>query len=91
MPDLDFGEAPHVGGFAGCNRYKGQYEINAQGQFRIPQVATTMRMCADNAMAFEQRYTAVLSQWHQVRVVDNELSLSSGDEVWLFTLQDWVQ
>ncbi|AFV00215.1 META domain-containing protein [Simiduia agarivorans] len=91
VPDLDFGEAPHAGGFAGCNRYKGQFELNEQGQFRIARVATTMMMCEPKAMAFEKQFTDMLGQWTDITLADNQLSLTADGKVWLFTLQDWVQ
>lgn len=91
VPDLDFGEAPHAGGFAGCNRYKGQFELNEQGQFRLAQVATTMMMCEPKAMDFEKQYTDMLGQWSVIKLDDRQLTLTVDGRVWQFTLKDWVQ
>lgn len=91
VPDLDFGETPHAGGFAGCNRYKGGVELNDQGQFRIAKVATTMMMCEPKAMAFEKRYTDLLGQWSDIALEGQQLTLTVNGTVWLFTLRDWVQ
>lgn len=91
VPDLDFGESPHVSGFAGCNRYMGRVELNAEGQFRVAQAATTMMMCEPAAMEFEKRYLQGLEQWQSISLDGKQLRLSGNGEEWLFTLQDWVQ
>jgi len=91
VPELDFGEAQHVGGFAGCNQFSGQFVLNEQGQFRVEQLATTMMMCPDDAMLLEQRYARMLSEWSSININDKVLTLQQGEQVWLFNLFDWVQ
>ncbi|MDN3637264.1 META domain-containing protein [Simiduia curdlanivorans] len=91
VPELDFGEAQHVGGFAGCNQFSGQFVLNEQGQFRVEQLATTMMMCSDDAMLLEQRYARMLNEWSHIAIKNNELTLQQGEQVWLFNLFDWVQ
>lgn len=91
VPELDFGEQQTVSGFAGCNRFHGQFEINEQGQFRVPQVAATRKMCPEMAMQLEQDYFDLLSQWSELRIQGEQLTLTQGDRVWVFSLFDWVQ
>ena len=91
VPELDFGEAQHVGGFAGCNQFSGKFEFNEQGQFRVDKMATTMMMCEEKAMQLEQRYAYLLSQWSDISINDNVLLLKQGDQLWSFYLFDWVQ
>ncbi|BFM12990.1 heat shock protein HslJ [Simiduia litorea] len=92
VPELDFGELPHVGGFAGCNQFSGQFVLNEQeGQFKVEQLATTMMMCPENAMQLEQRYARLLSEWSSIELSGNVLTLKQGEQVWLFNLFDWVQ
>lgn len=91
VPELDFGERPHVAGYAGCNRFKGQAELDDEGRFRVQHLATTMMMCPAASMALERRYTQLLGDWSQVQLRDNQLLLSQGGQQWVFSLFDWVQ
>ncbi|MBB3167255.1 META domain-containing protein [Simiduia aestuariiviva] len=91
VPELDFGEQPHIAGFAGCNRYKGQAVLMVDGRFKVDQLATTMMMCPDAAMALERRYTSLLENWSQLQLNGAQLTLTQGGDVWEFALADWVQ
>lgn len=90
-PELDFGEQPHVAGYAGCNRYKGQAELTPEGQFKVARLATTMMMCPEASMALEQRFTALLEAGAQLHIDGPQLTLTQGDERWSFKSADWVQ
>lgn len=91
VPDLDFGESPHLGAFAGCNRLAGQAEVNEHGQFRVGRLVSTRKMCEAQAMAFEQRYGDFLAGWSDIRLEGDWLTLQQGAEQWRFRLFDWKQ
>lgn len=91
VPELDFGERPHVAGYAGCNRFKGQAELDDAGRFRVQHLATTMMMCPEASMALERRYTEFLGDWSQLQLRDNQLLLTRDGQQWVFSLFDWVQ
>ncbi|UTA48586.1 META domain-containing protein [Simiduia sp. 21SJ11W-1] len=90
-PELDFGETPHVAGFAGCNRYRGNAQLSEAGEFQVARLATTMMMCPQAAMALEKRFTALLETGARLTIEGQYLSLTHNDERWLFRIADWVQ
>ena len=92
VADIEVGENLNTHGFAGCNSYRGMAEINAQtGEFRISQMAMTMKMCMDDSMATERAVASTLSAWSKIDLDKQTLKLSNDEHTLTFTLKDWVQ
>jgi len=77
-----------LGGFAGCNNYRAEYEA-LDGTLSMGPVATTAMACDEAVMAFEQGYLAALGAVTGYTLGQDVLSLTdaSGAEVLAFTAQ----
>lgn len=72
-PTLSFdAAASRLTGFAGCNRYFGDYKL-AGTKLTLGPVGSTKRLCDQAAMAIEDRFLAALS--------GGTLELSAADQV----------
>jgi heat shock protein HslJ len=60
LATLVFSEPGRVAGSAGCNGYTGSARLEG-GRIALGPLATTRRACEAQAMAFEQRYLAILA------------------------------
>ncbi|MGX5915562.1 META domain-containing protein [Aliidiomarina sp. Khilg15.8] len=56
-----------VSGGSGCNRYFGRYELTGEG-IEIARLGSTKRACADEEMAIEAKYLALLSSVRRFRI-----------------------
>ncbi|WP_117234803.1 META domain-containing protein [Vibrio maerlii] len=88
-PNLEVGEKMTANGNAGCNNYFGQGELE-DGKFRIKQMGMTMKMCPDNAMQLEQAMSATLSDWADMTLTKDGMTLSNDVHTLTFKLRDWV-
>lgn len=77
-----------VGGFAGCNKFRGGYQATA-GSLTFGPLATTMKACEEAVMTFEQSYLAALGTVTGYAVGDGTLTLTdaSGAEALAFAAQ----
>lgn len=89
QPDLEIGELLRANGNAGCNRFVGQVEIHEQ-QLRISKMASTMMFCQAPQQDWEAAMTGTLSDWSEVNLSTQQLSLKGGKHTLLFSLRDWV-
>jgi heat shock protein HslJ len=68
-------------GFAGCNRYGGDYELDGDS-ITIGEIAASAMLCPDTEMETEDAYLAAYADVDGWSIEDGELVLSSdGDEV----------
>ncbi|MDN3613088.1 MAG: META domain-containing protein [Vibrio gallaecicus] len=88
-PRLEVGEKMTANGLAGCNNFFGQAELE-DGKFRIKQMGMTMKMCAGEAMDIEQTVSATLSEWSDINLTQDTLTLSNENHTLTYTLRDWV-
>ncbi len=88
-PSLEIGENMTANGHAGCNNYFGQGELKGE-QFRIQQMGMTMRMCPEPAMQLEQAMSATLSDWADMTLTKETLTLENDAHTLTFELKDWV-
>lgn len=91
IPELEIGEAMQSHGNAGCNGFNGKAEINKEtGQFRIHQMAMTMKMCSGDAMETERIVASTLSAWSTIQLTKDTLKFSNAEHTLTYTLRDWV-
>ncbi|MBD1556438.1 META domain-containing protein [Vibrio sp. S9_S30] len=88
-PSIEVGEEMTVNGFAGCNGYFGQGELK-DGRFRVDGMGMTMMMCSDEMMNIEQVMSDTLSEWSDITLTDNTLTLKNNKHQVTFKLRDWV-
>lgn len=89
-PRLEIGEKMMASGNVGCNNFFGQAELK-NNQFRIEKMGMTMKMCIGDVMDTEQAVSQSLSDWNDVTVSENTLTLKNDVHTLTFTLSDWVQ
>jgi len=77
-----------LGGLAGCNNFRGEYQA-ADGSITVGPLATTLKLCEEAVMAFEQAYLAALGTVAGHALGDGTLTLTdaAGAEVLAFTAQ----
>ncbi|WP_299693319.1 META domain-containing protein [uncultured Vibrio sp.] len=88
-PRLEVGENMTANGVAGCNNFFGQGELK-DGQFRIKQMGMTMKMCHDSAMEIEQAVSTTLTEWSDVTLTKDTLTLKNDAHTLTYTLRDWM-
>lgn len=88
-PHLEIGEAMTANGNAGCNQFFGQGELK-ENQFRIEKMGSTMKLCQDDKMELEQAMTHTLSNWSEMTLTEESLTLSNDRYKLSFKLRDWV-
>ncbi len=87
-PHLEIGENLSANGNAGCNNFFGQAEIK-ENKFRIAQMGKTMKMCINNVMATESTLSKVLSDWSEMSLTKDSMTLTNSDHSLTFELSDW--
>lgn len=76
---LTFHSDSQVSGFAGCNYLTGSYAMTGEN-FQFGPLAVTKRMCAGEAMAYEDTFLRQLNQVNHVKVfADGTLQLQLKD------------
>lgn len=71
-------EESRVGGFSGCNRFTGSYELSDE-ELRFSQLASTRMACVEG-MEQEQRFLEALRRTIRFTLHGDELALYGGDE-----------
>jgi heat shock protein HslJ len=67
-------------GYAGCNRFFGEYELNGVA-LRFGPIGATKRACPDLEEGVETEFFKVLDATRRWRIVDETLELLNGDQV----------
>jgi heat shock protein HslJ len=81
QPFIIFDEAKkQVTGYAGCNRFFGEYELKGVA-LRFGPIGATKRACPDLEEAVETEFLTVLDATRRWRIVDGILELLNGDQV----------
>lgn len=88
-PRLEIGEKMMASGNAGCNNFFGQAELK-DNQFRIEKMGMTMMMCVGDVMDTEQAFSQTLSDWSDITVTKDGLTLKNDVHTLTFILRDWV-
>ena len=89
LPNLDFGQWPHVSGKI-CNNYSGQVELKGD-VLSMKNAATTMMMCHDNELnQLEVTFHRLLNEGVKMEFVGQTLTLKSADHTLVFTVSDYV-
>lgn len=88
-PRLEIGEKMMASGNAGCNNFFGQAELK-DSQFRIEKMGMTMMMCIGDVMDTEQAFSQTLSDWSEINLTKDSLTLKNEVHTLTFTLRDWV-
>ncbi|ENM3735582.1 TPA: META domain-containing protein [Vibrio cholerae] len=89
-PRLEIGEQMMASGNAGCNNFFGKAELK-DNQFRIEKMGMTMKMCIGDAMDTEQVVSQTLTDWSQITLTKETLTLKNDVHTLTFTLRDWVK
>lgn len=87
-PNLEVGEKMTANGNAGCNTFFGQAELK-DNQFRIEKMGTTMKMCMGESMNVESAFSKTLSDWSDMTLTKDSLTLTSEAHTLEFKLSDW--
>ncbi|MFV0478667.1 MAG: YbaY family lipoprotein [Parahaliea sp.] len=77
------GRTGRAGGYAGCNRYAGTYDIDKadnDGALSFGPIAGTRRACMQG-MDLEQRYLDTLARVERYALADQQLSLYAGNKI----------
>lgn len=88
-PRLEISEKMMASGNAGCNNFFGQAELK-DNQFRIEKMGMTMMMCTGDVMDTEQAFSQTLSDWSEINLTKDSLTLKNEVHTLTFTLRDWV-
>jgi heat shock protein HslJ len=89
QPDLEIGEQLQANGNAGCNRFVGQVEIQAQ-HLRISHMASTMMLCQAPQQDWEEAMTRTLGDWSEAELTAEHLRLKGRQHELLLRLSDWM-
>ncbi|MEA3294073.1 MAG: META domain-containing protein [Euryarchaeota archaeon] len=81
-----------VTGFAGCNRYGGEYTMADNGNLTIPEIENTCQLCLmpKGVMQQESAYIEALSDADAYQVIDDRLEIdnAAGEKILVFTLRE---
>ncbi len=81
-----------VTGFAGCNRYGGEYTIADNGALTIPEIGITLQDCLTpkGVMPQETDYIEAILDAAAYRVMDDRLEIddAAGETILVFTLKE---
>jgi heat shock protein HslJ len=81
QPFIIFDEAKkQAGGYAGCNRFFGGYELNGEA-LKFGLIGATKRACPDLEEGAETEFFKALDATRGWRIVDGTLELLNGDLV----------
>ncbi len=80
LPVLLFSDSTAVYGSAGCNRFFGEYEADAEGNMTVHPGGATMMACPD--LEFEDNYLKALSQVKHFQIAEGELTLKDDAGNW---------
>ncbi|USD66679.1 META domain-containing protein [Vibrio sp. SCSIO 43136] len=89
VASIEIGEKMSANGFAGCNGYFGQAELQ-DGKLRVKDMGMTRKMCAPDKMKTEQIMGSVLGQWSDITLTKEGMILKGQQHTLEFTLRDWV-
>ncbi|UUM29592.1 META domain-containing protein [Vibrio japonicus] len=87
-PRLEIGENMMANGNAGCNNFFGQSELQ-NNQLRIEKMGMTMKMCIGNAMDIEKAVAQTLSDWSDITLTEQTLTLKNATHTLTFKNSDW--
>ncbi|MEF1290631.1 META domain-containing protein [Vibrio sp. M260118] len=87
-PRLEVGEKMTANGNAGCNNFFGQAELK-DNQFRIEKMGMTMKMCVGDVMDIEQAFSQTLSDWSDMTLTKDTMTLKNDNHTLTFKLSDW--
>ncbi|MCW8333474.1 META domain-containing protein [Vibrio sp. SCSIO 43135] len=87
-PRLEIGENMTANGNAGCNNFFGQGELK-DNKFRVEKMGMTMKMCVGDVMDTEQAFSQTLSDWSDMTLTKDTLTLKNDVHTLTFTLNDW--
>lgn len=87
-PRLEIGEKMMANGNAGCNNFFGQAELN-DNKLRIDKMGMTMKMCVGEAMEVEKAFSQTLTEWSNVTLNKDTLTLQNEVHTLTFKLNDW--
>ncbi|WP_411572413.1 META domain-containing protein [Vibrio sp. TH_r3] len=87
-PRLEIGEKMTANGNAGCNNFFGQGELD-DNKFRIMQMGMTMKMCINDVMGTEKALSQSLSDWSEIELTNDTMTLTNDQHTLTFTLNDW--
>lgn len=87
-PRLEIAENMTANGNAGCNNFIGKAELKGN-QLRIDKMGMTMKMCIGNIMDVEQAVAQTLSDWSDVTLTNESLTLKNDVHTLTFKLSDW--
>jgi heat shock protein HslJ len=82
-PNLELTDDLGANGHSGCNRYFGQAELK-DGKLRIEKMGMTMMACPEPAMTMEQTMTKSLTDWSNVSVSGNQMTLTNATHTLTF-------
>ncbi len=89
--ELSFGPEG-LGGFAGCNRYGGEYEAADGGSLKLTEIAITERDCPspEGVLVQEDAYVKALHSAAGYRLADGRLEIQdgTGETILVYTRQE---
>lgn len=82
-PQLQLDESLKANGVAGCNNFFGQAQWQ-DGQLKIDKMGMTMMMCPAGLDKVEQKVSATLTEWSQVSLEGNQLTLTGSEHTLIY-------
>ncbi|MBR5783744.1 MAG: META domain-containing protein [Bacteroidales bacterium] len=74
-------ESKIVSGYAGCNRFFGNYEEPTTGKLVLSHVGSTKMACPEHEMELEDMFLSVLNKVNGYRITEDTLELLHNDDV----------
>ncbi len=79
LPTLEFDESTNrVSGFAGCNRFFGNYKIEGNS-ITFSQLGSTKMMCDEEANMIENKFLNILNEANQIAIEDGNVILLKNE------------
>lgn len=86
-PRLEIGDKMMASGNAGCNNFFGKAELE-DNRLRIEKMGMTMKMCIGDVMDTEQAVSQSLSEWNDVTLSGQTMTLTNDVHTLTYTLKD---
>lgn len=82
---MHFIEALQVNGFAGCNRFFGEGDLN-NNQLVVNKLGMTRKSCGEEVNAFEQQFLRALKQGAELKMQGQQLVMQ-GEQTFVFSIK----
>ena len=79
-------EELRISGNLGCNNFFGLAELD-DNKFKVDKMGSTRKMCPPELSSIEKSLSSVLSDWSDISIEENLLTLSNGKNTLVYKLK----